>query len=168
MDREAGGVECVAMENRLEKNGRRSRPVCRSKLESEVFKYALRFRFIRGDCESLTVRQTRRTGCAPRVIFADEIFRRLCIHRIHPFACSLYHLLPMDNKPVPVPRMPLEWNALRMLSQLHQIFSPIFRKTRRFSPVSRRENSFRNYSTILLLDRSILSLDSHLLRWLGQ
>lgn len=70
-------------ENRFEKNGRRSRPVCRSKLESEVFKYALRFRFIWGDCESLTVRQTRRTGCAPRVIFADEIFRRLCIHRIH-------------------------------------------------------------------------------------
>ena len=78
----------VAMEsqNRFEKNGPRSQPVCRSKLESEVSKYALRFRFIRRDCESFSTRQTRQTGCSRRVIylslFADEIFRSLCTYRV--------------------------------------------------------------------------------------
>lgn len=46
-------------QNRFEKNGHRSHAVCRSKLESEVSKYALRFRFIWRDCESFSARQTR-------------------------------------------------------------------------------------------------------------
>lgn len=63
----------------------------------------------------------------------------------------LYHLLLMDNKPVRVPRMPLEWNAPRMLptcAALREIFPPD-----NFSPrFSSKITPFRNCSSILLID----------------